>query len=631
MSIKEIYNQGRVVGYSAYEIYVRQHMAEDPDTPPATEREWLASMIGSGASMLLKLDDSCFYKTVGDYTAYEIELPAESTLYAASTIVGSFFTGEANYDGHFATYIKDYGVLASNTASRHPDANETDHPMDTSLGLTDAQLVQLKQYAHIIDGVLIAPKTWERSGKSEPYMDFKPDLKDVQTIRILLRGPRNTSLNVPVLLTGFTMNSILSGVASEEGSTITEHPANGDFLGPGVIPWANKIVFSIPPAYVSYFHMNAYKRKLPTSAAEIKVQDTPVVDMMHTNPATYYTANGTDDRGKSYTIPVNVTELHSNEDGTAVLTVYSYDGVNLPPALYGTRVTSEGTTKLYPLDVVSPGTIKAFDIDNIEDARRLQNTVPGNKSIIINKDFTFSALDDDGNIVPVASTYITKENDHYIVNVKTGKDAHTKAVSLQDTTGADLPLSAENAAKFSQFRSRTADTDAPELGENPLVWDRLLDMLASDKGLDILGIALRKLRINLPDIDTTAIGQGVLNLSGTGESKVGGKFTAGGDVNSGGNINADGDINADGEIVAKGTGKSSVGGAFETGGAATIGGAVTASGAVTAGGQVSAGNNTTVKSGTQYVTFKDGKRLYISDTEPTGSDIPIGSIGIGWI
>lgn len=613
MSLKEIYNQGRVVGYSAYEIYVRQHMAEDPDTPPATEREWLASMIGSGASMLLKLDDSCFYKTVGDYTAYEIGLPAESTLYAASTIVGSFFTGEANYDGHFATYIKDYGVLASNTASRHPDANETDHPMDTSLGLTDAQLVQLKQYAHIIDGVLIAPKTWERSSKTEPYMDFKPDLKDVQTIRILLRGPRDTSLNVPILLTGFTMNSILSGVASEEGSTTTEHPANGDFLGPGVIPWANKIVFSIPPAYVSYFHMNAYKRKLPTTAVEKKVQDTPVVDMMHTDPATYYAANGTDDKGKSYTIPVTVTELHANEDGSAVLTVYSYDGANLPPALYGTRVTSEGATKLYPLDVVAPGTIKAFDIDNIEDARRLENTVPGNKSIIINKDFTFSALDDNGNLVPVAKTYITEENGHYIANVETGKDAHTKAVALQNTNGQDLPLSAEDAAKFSQFRSRTSDTDAPELGENPLVWDRLLDMLASDKGLDILGIALRKLRANLPNIDTTDIGQGVLNLSGTGESKVGGKFTAGGDVS------ANGDLKATGEVIATGTGKSSVGGAFDAGGA------------VTAGGQVSAGNNTTVKSGTQYVTFKDGKRLYISDTEPTGSDIPIGSIGIGWI
>ena len=574
MGVKEIYNQGRVVGYSAYEIYVRHHMSEDPHTPPATEREWLASTIGSGMSTLLKLDDSCFYKTIGDYTAYEVALPSESTLYAANTIVGSSFTGDANYDSHFATYVKDYGVLLSNTSSSHPKAEETNHPVDTDLGLTDAQLIQLKHYARVIDGVLMGPKTWERSDKLEPYMDFKPDLKDAQKIRILLRGSRDTSLNVPILLTGFTMRSILSGVASVEGSTNTENAVNGDFLGPGVIPWASKIVFSIPPAYVSYFHMNAYSRKLPTTGPSLKIQDTAVIDMAHTDPATYYTDNPVDADDKSYTIPIDVTELHSSESGAAVITVYSYDGANLPPALYGTRVTAPGSKKLYPLDVVAPGTIKAFDIDNIEDARRLQNTVPGNKAIIINKDFTFSCLDDNG---------------------------------------ADLPLSAETASKFSQFRSRTTDTDAPELGENPLVWDRLLDMLASDKGLDILGIALRKLRINLPDIDTTAIGQGVLNLSGTGESKVGGKFTAGG------------------EIVAKGTGKSSVGGAFETGGAATIGGAVTASGAVTAGGQVSAGNNATVKSGTQYITFKDGKRLYISNIEPTGSGIPVGSIGIGWL
>lgn len=428
MDTKEIYNQGRVVGYSAYEIYVRHHMSEDPNTPPATEREWLASTIGSGASMLLKLDDSCFYKTVGDYTAYEIELPAKSSLYAAGTIVGSFFTGDANYVNNFATYVKDYGVLLSNTSSKHPDANETDHPMNTSLALTDAQLAQLKQYIHIVDGIIIGSKTWKRSDKSAPYMDFNPDLKDKQKIRILLRGGRDTSLNVPILLTGFSMSSILSGVASEEGSINTEHPLNGDFLGPGVVPWASKIIFSIPPSYMVYFESTAY---------------------------------------------------------------------------------------------------------------------------------------------------ITEENGHYIANVETSNGIHTKSIALQKTDGTDLPLTGEAASKFSQFRSRTKDTDAPELGENPLVWDRLLDMLASDKGLDILGIALRKLRIKLPNIDTTDIGQGVLNLSGKGESRVGGSFTAGG--------------------------------------------------------QVTAGDDTTVKSGTQYITFKDGKRLYISDTEPTGNDIPVGSIGIGWI
>ena len=38
---KIIYNEGRVVGLSAYETYVKNHIAEDPNTPPASEREWL--------------------------------------------------------------------------------------------------------------------------------------------------------------------------------------------------------------------------------------------------------------------------------------------------------------------------------------------------------------------------------------------------------------------------------------------------------------------------------------------------------------------------------------------------------------------------------------------------------------
>ena len=38
-----LYNEGRVVGYSAYEIYIQQLKAVDPDATPATEKEWLAS------------------------------------------------------------------------------------------------------------------------------------------------------------------------------------------------------------------------------------------------------------------------------------------------------------------------------------------------------------------------------------------------------------------------------------------------------------------------------------------------------------------------------------------------------------------------------------------------------------
>ena len=36
-----------------------------------------------------------------------------------------------------------------------------------------------------------------------------------------------------------------------------------------------------------------------------------------------------------------------------------------------------------------------------------------------------------------------------------------------------------------------------------------------------------------------------------------------------------------------------------------------------------------VKSGTQFIEFSNGLRLYIAKSAPTGS-IPDGSIGIGW-
>ena len=50
-----IYNEGRVVGYSAYEVYVRHCLSEDPTIEPASETEWLASSLAFGASLLLKV------------------------------------------------------------------------------------------------------------------------------------------------------------------------------------------------------------------------------------------------------------------------------------------------------------------------------------------------------------------------------------------------------------------------------------------------------------------------------------------------------------------------------------------------------------------------------------------------
>ena len=40
---------------------------------------------------------------------------------------------------------------------------------------------------------------------------------------------------------------------------------------------------------------------------------------------------------------------------------------------------------------------------------------------------------------------------------------------------------------------------------------------------------------------------------------------------------------------------------------------------------------TTLKAGTDFIEFSNGLRLYISETEPTAQDVPVGSIGIGWV
>ena len=42
---KTLWNEGRVVGYSAYELYVRHAIATDPEHPPVDEKTWLSSML----------------------------------------------------------------------------------------------------------------------------------------------------------------------------------------------------------------------------------------------------------------------------------------------------------------------------------------------------------------------------------------------------------------------------------------------------------------------------------------------------------------------------------------------------------------------------------------------------------
>lgn len=551
MSVKEIYNEGRVVGLSAYEVYVRHHLSENPETPPASEIEWLSSMLGSGSSLLIKLSNETVVKpknnTENSLQVHQIKIPKTSRLCACATVVGSLFFGEGE-GGPICTRVNDYGYIIDNSKALMNDNYKSN--------ASDSQINRIKEYAKIVDGGIVLSQTFFDSGLSEPKYDLKPDLSSDAYIRIFMKEEIENPIYI--LLTGFTQKAVIHGMVGMDGSTSTMSPKDGDFLGPAVYPWANKIVFSIPPAFAAYYSSGSYTRMLyqdvDTQKNEIEVDDTPVIDMRHNTPDEYYRAR----RDDLSPVDAQVTNLHVSGDGAAVLTVFSYDGTKLPAALFGSYVTETGQNSIYPLDCYAPGTVRMYPntAQGKEDAKNRQNLVHGNYSII--KDETTGEMfttDGQGNLKPVAKTYATRTNNKPVTHVEVGTH-HTKSISLTDENEKDLPTTSRNSF----------DSNSPELGNAPLTWSKLLQMLSTDKGLDILGANLRKLRAKLPNIDTSGIGQGALNLTGTGESKVGGKFTAGGRV----------------------------------------------------------------KSGTNYVEFGNGLRLYISATAPTDKDVPVGSIGIGW-
>ena len=118
---REIWNEGRVVGLSAYELYVKQHLAEDPDMPVATEREWLSSSLGMGSSMILKFPNTTTNENEYDDEYIDVPLPVGSKLAAANSIVATFFDGivsEDNMlDNYFAKRIDSYGTSINNDYS----------------------------------------------------------------------------------------------------------------------------------------------------------------------------------------------------------------------------------------------------------------------------------------------------------------------------------------------------------------------------------------------------------------------------------------------------------------------------------------------------------------------------------
>lgn len=422
---REIWNEGRVTGLSAYETYVKQHLSEDPTTPPATEREWLASSLAMGSSMLLKVPATTNPATIGSEGHYyvDIPLPVDSKLAAANTIVAQFFEGEATFDNEnqWAVRITDYGQLISNTSTSSPSgtiaANQMSNvPRQTLSDWDDAKKNKLKNYMKIYDGLILQPGTWTTWSGSTPKKDFQANLsRPYPTVRLHIRGTIASGAEPYVLLTGFTIRTVLAGTVGQDTVLESGSPQDGDFLGPAVFPWAAKIVFCVPSSYITYLSNELYDRTIDTN--RVKVKDKAIVDMQRTKPETYYdpstyasnaakhSANTTNPR-KQYT--VNAMYVADDVGKEAVLTVYQ-KSTAYPPALYGTYVSSDGTNYLNPLDVVAPGTVKMFyNQANATEMANYENTFPGTTAINKTADGKLQILNSNGVLTDIVSTQYSR-------------------------------------------------------------------------------------------------------------------------------------------------------------------------------------------------------------------------------
>lgn len=537
---RQIWNEGRVQGYSAYEIYLKQALSDDPDMQPATEREWLASSIACGSSMVVKIP-----KTSNDSGYLDIALPENSKLCAANVIFANLFIGDCEYDknSYFAKRVINYGFCISNTLNIHPNVDGTQIPTtDDDISL-ESVLSYSESYNKIVDGVVIQPGKWKETGdENGQYMDLSPDMSKSPFIRIFYSG--KIEYSVQVMLTGFTIRSVISGVCGIDGSYNATSQEDGTFLGPAQFPWAAKIIFSQSTATSISLNISNYARKIKGETAVSKLRGKSLVDMETCDPSIFYSSKQPDAK-----IGFDSCSLDSPDGRGNILTIHS-KSEKYSPVIYATRYDPDKDKYLSPFNVVGKGSVQMFDKSvSDSDMKGYEKTYPGTFALRRKADGSVETVNENNEIVPVAS--LSHKDLSYTNIVSNDKKARGVVASVGNKKSLSISLSGND--DDSQV---TLGDDGKSSGN--------IGSTSFDKG------SMIKLSPSSSNITPAYIFEAIAN-------------------------NKSIDILGDRMKALK------AGFAKET----------------------SAGN-------AGYIQLPNGLRLYISANKPTATDVPIGSIGIGW-
>lgn len=409
---------------------------------------------------------------------------------AANTIVASLFLGTGVYENgsYWASRVGSYGQLLNNTTPlssktyKNASAVEPNTTIDFS-----SETEKIFMYSNIVDGVVITPGTWKPNSSTPPGNDFIPDLSDSagqQVVRLYLHSPLTTSIDI--LLTGFMLKSILEGMTdTTDGSLDTLHPEDGDFLGPEVFPWGNKIIFSAPSSFVDFI----YKRQLTRNnvqESQVTITNKSIIDIDSAHVAEYY---GT---GPYYQAPAPIRRQGVNATSDIpydVLTVFNRNSI-LPPALYAYEINDsvESTESAYPVDTVAPGTVKIFTDNNKTSEAAAVNQIPGNVGMYRDSDYIiYQNTSIHSDPTPISDVSIVEfptdreeGNGPCVIRHQSGSK-YVASISLSNnTTGGTLSFDGLSG----QISPKGGIPSAPWL-DGTLHWNDLLYALANNKSINL--------------------------------------------------------------------------------------------------------------------------------------------------
>lgn len=596
---QEIYNEGRVVGLSAWELFVKQALGDgmSPEVIP-NEQQWLTSMIGMGSSMILKISADT-QAGVHDYP-----LPINSNLSAAGVIIANPFMGDCAWDSStWATKVLSYSPLIQNDNNASPTSSNV--PYGNNYSITTYQNI-VSEFTKITDGIVFTQNAnWINNGNGLPKKDIDPNFNESSTV-VRLYISSDIKYDTAVLLTGFNNKRILQGLsghAVEEsgqsigGSTDVAHNnwKDGGMLGPEIIPWASKIVFTLPSTV--YNLSSSLNRAIPSDTTytegvkygyvfkdiDTEIRPKSVIDFNSIALDDYYRIHSSE-FSKSPTLQENVkdfalgindicNEILAWYPGMSAQAIKSATSANqfFPPAIYASQVDASGSQTLVPLDVAAPGTVKGFN--NSTQAYAYSQQMPDNYAIYKNPTTNMISFVINGEPDPTKWMGLSKlsylSGDYPKVELTVG-DTKTRLIALTDSNNTEYNLNGTSGNI----------TIGPS---GNLTWANMLTALKTNKSLDILGTKLHNFATELNSTNKIGIANTVTE---TGSAKF------------------------------------------------TITGSNSASMTATAHNGtplITASNNASYKSGTNFIEFSNGLRLYIqTGTAPDPTNVPVGSIGIGW-